>query len=313
MIDLRELLDERSANPPSPEVMRLAQIEKRISRRRRLRVAAIAAVVLVFFGGYALRPAPDPAPPLATFDFPQWRNGARLVGATSVPLKDGRASITWTPTSLDITPAVSCGPQTRRPRISVLTTGTHEAAGLSCGEGISSSRYRDEREWRDGGLKVGESATLTAVSDGTATGTLSFAVYEQVPFGEYPLPTGPDPATIKAVSCPLPAGRTAVRSDPGDPRKPMSVTIDWSDYIAYHAVAQTPGLLRIDIEGLPLDTVEFWDYDAKEAGSVWYPGSARLLKPGDRVTLTLTPEYFTGPWTFWTHPTDGTWSTDCPT
>ncbi|NUR24815.1 MAG: hypothetical protein HOV83_03035, partial [Catenulispora sp.] len=110
MIDLKELMEQRSADAPSLDGMRIGAVHARITRRRRqLTTGAIAAVVAVavlvtglIVGAPAHRSAPTPAAtpsPRQINGFPEYASGARVIASGRQAYSAGPLTLTWTPTS----------------------------------------------------------------------------------------------------------------------------------------------------------------------------------------------------------------------
>lgn len=305
MIDLKELLDDRSATPAGlVQHQRLQQVRGRITTRRRRRITAggaFAAVLALVLTGYALTPAqraaPDPAttpsaPTLA--GFPEYAQGSRVVAAARSRPGE-QVNVAWTPTTLDIALFTDCATGQADAVLAheikvnghLLTSGTCGVSGLHWPHG--------DRMWAEKGVEIGKPAvfTMTALrvrrtvttTDGEsrtedgpvpAGAVLGLAVGTRLPFTEYPLPARPDrlPALGdlrnggEAADMPGEASQWML-SHPNLPLLSMSRNITWRGQYDLRLQAQTPGLLHVLIDGVEVYTGEWWTYEANEAGTWW--------------------------------------------
>lgn len=325
MIDLKELMEERSAVPPGASVIRYPQISRRITTRRRRRVALTAvtcAAVLAIAGGYTALPrdAVDPTPantaPTFTGGFPAYAQGARLTGYASAPVPSGAVSLTWTPSTSDIFVAVACRGVPRDMAVLSTLDLNGPYGGFNCRDETIFFRYGQiPPTFSDPRVRVGEPNTLALTLDSgipvpgaspgamPTSGTLELAVYERVPFAEYPLPTRP--GALKPLdSAKTCANDQVLRSDPRDPGKPVSVVTQWRDQLMVSLASQTPGLLHVTFDGVAVSSAEWWDYDATPQGRTWHtelpPGTVASgwSSPGlgEPFTVTVTPLHVTGDW-----------------
>jgi hypothetical protein len=138
---------------------------------------------------------------------------------------------------------------------------------------------------------------------------VSFALGERVPFELYPMPSRPA-GPLPSFEGILPAGCTErlcpgaiiIRSDPADPNRPVRRVIDWRPVAEVHLAFQAPGRLRVRVNGATVAVGEWWSY---VAGGVGVPGQAdgewtdwplRGPRPGERVTVEISPEHLRGRW-----------------
>ncbi|WP_144118762.1 hypothetical protein [Catellatospora sichuanensis] len=326
MIDLKELLDDRSAPPDGlSQHLRLDEVQGRIATRRRRRMTvggALATVVALILIGYgvtpALRSAPEPAVtpsplPRLIEGFPEYASGARVVAAATSAPGATSVTITFTPTTTDLRIFDRCGPATTDGALEYkLTINGHDYGGGTC-NGSSSPYWPDHPDAAAKlGIEVGRPATITMTAkamvvwgDGAGrktesrpvppTAWLSVAVGEHLPFADYPLP--PRPATLSPVDFTdrLSMGGVQhapdeehlwLRSDPADPLRPMSVTIVWQDRYDLRLRAQTPGTLSIALNGVEVESRSWWDYKANDINTYWQTGTFR---PYSWVTGFTTP------------------------
>jgi hypothetical protein len=66
------------------------------------------------------------------------------------------------------------------------------------------------------------------------------------------------------------------------------------------ATSQTPGFLHVAVNGVEVNTAEFWDYSGGGSSFDIEPDipTGPHLRAGEVVTITITPQYVTGAWEF---------------
>ncbi len=340
MIDLKDLLDDRSTTPPGlPQHHRLDQVQERIATRRRRRMTAagaLAALIALVAVGYtvapSLRGAPDPAvtrTPHTIKGFPKYAMGTKVVAAERTAPGVTTLTLTWMPAAdttaytliEDCTTALTGGDI----KVDVALNGrfTH---GSSCGGAVTTMLDEQSRA----GLARGEPVVFTMTATGysapdpttgrRSTGppppdaVLGLAVAEPVPYADYPLPPRPDKLKPLDVSMIVynhgvdyaPASEAVeVRSDPADPLRPQRISLLWQDHYAVVMDAQTPGILTFAADGSDFDRAAWWNYETGLMLRDWDTATSRSLPPipgfvrppaGTVVTLTVTPQHFTGAW-----------------
>lgn len=296
-------------------------------------VAAVALAIglpRLATGSHGSVPA---AVPTAVDGFPLWAEGGKVIGTRTGPLSTGSVSLPVTFSRLDYGFVVDSRCTFAEPDtnlavlLSVSVNGT-ELYQSSCGSG--QIEPGDPAVLANASLKVGVPAvvTLTAVyaqlSDtGYVTptrvtvpdGTIAMAVRQRVPFEDYPLPPRPDPLPrFDPAQLGLEGGEpaaVAMTTGGSDPLAPVTTTIDWphvaadDPWLRYDAYSQTPGYLQVSVDGTPVNMpAEFWSYSSTPNGAQWSAtisadDLAKLdltIKPGDTVTLTVTPRYVSGAW-----------------
>ncbi len=331
-VDLSELMRERSAaGEPTVREQRLAEVRRRIARVRRHRAiataAAACAVVAAVVANASLLPGhQESAPwvadsPTRMIDgFPEYGLGARVVATGSASLPDADVSVTVTPRTLDIVLLGLCS----SPLTTTLAANGRELPSFGyCGPNpypgtpVPGLLADDLGYLLDAyGVSVGEPVTFTmtavherGVSGGDtpsdlplpSVGTIALAVMERVPFGAYPLPRRPDELFPLR---PLPGTQRPVldlRSDPDDPLRPVSGSLEWIDQADLFVAMQTPGYLHISVNGIVAASVERWDYHGfwELPGMVDVGDPERLpldFPEGTVVTITVVPEHVTGTW-----------------
>ncbi len=286
-----------------------------------LAIAAMAVGSLIVNVGEA-RPEPDrPAdggvttassPNGKTIEgFPEYVNGTRVLAAASASLPETTASLTFVPTTHDLVFISRCDSSD----MWIYLTFPSGAESRPCG---SPSEVPSEESLSSLGIKVGESVTVVFKADGVgrpskgeapaslpASGSMAVAVAEQVPFDKYPLP--PKPATLPPLVT-VPDADNTVRNTPGNPLAPRTVKVDWQQKLTFFAQMQTPGILRVLVNGREVTKCMKWDYSETSPkpsqteinnqcveemilGDTDNPG-----KPGDHVDVTIEPQHVTGDW-----------------
>jgi hypothetical protein len=336
MIDLKDLLDERSANPPTLTGVRSSAVARRIvERRRRRAVGAVAAgfvAVALTLAGIAVpkltsAPPPPASPtPAMIGGFSEYTNGLKVISAASGPTTSETYTATWTPTSWDLRFLSRCDDPGDQVQIWV----TVEINGLGSTGGTCQDTPAiftpdlSEQARSHYGLELGKPATISIRADyATAAraadqselrvplppGNVGVAVAVPVDFSEYVFP--PRPAILKNLPD-RPVGgdferMRMIRSLP-DPNAVVTTTLTWSELVEFHGSTQTPGRMRIEVNGAAIEEM-WWDYGV--IGHTQLLGSAALsarprcpqarvvptsLAVDERVTVTIRPAQMTGAW-----------------
>ncbi|MFE9956283.1 hypothetical protein [Micromonospora sp. NPDC005299] len=311
--------------------MRLQGVHTKVVARRRRRIAAWITCAVIALAGIAVAavvpglrtdatptPADSPSPIRTVEGFPEYAKGARVVAADSAALSERRIELTIVPTTLDIVIFSRCDGTGDTVKLDErLSVNGHFLVGGSCG---GSTR---PTSWAGLDVAVGRSATFVLTIsaakrfDGTDmvpvaipdSGTFGLALGVRIPFDQYPLPPRPS-GPLAPSPQPLMAGCTeelcpdaaTVRSDPADPRRPITRTLTWKTTDSIQMVAQTPGLLHVRVNGVEVTTGEWWDYQMSVVGmygdkdGAWKRDFGLDLKPGDAATIEIVPEHVTGAW-----------------
>jgi hypothetical protein len=326
---LRDLFEERSAAPNTDnQKERLDAVRRRITRvHHRMAAGAAAgfAVVLavtatVAIGGRGSRVAPAEGASTATAEptsgvesvegFPRYVEGARILTAASAAIRPGGSgTLTFqTAATADLAFFARCSPHVADLYVRVLWPAGDET-GIQCGGG---SGWHDRNSLSHLGIRPGETARIVfSVTSGPkrvelpSSGTISVAIGERAPAGEVPLP--PAPPTLPPLPRP-PADAdvvTTIRNRPGDPLAPRTVEIGWQPHLLFFVLMQTPGNVRVRLDGEQFMQCEKWDYSPPPVPPRYVNdcGEERILtntanpgKPGDTVTITVIPERVTGDW-----------------
>jgi hypothetical protein len=336
--DLSTLMRQHSDQipAPAPPENRVAAVNRRVdAARRRRTAAALAAVVAIVVAVpfidrvHGVRtgiPAATATAPATVNGFPAYAVGGHLVATQTAPLNKS-ISLTVTPTDLGLAFSNRCSvvDQNIDIEITVALGGRHEAM-LGCTTsggnyasvdslttdqltpGVPTSVTFSATAYRAAAGVTGDQTERTPVA--LPSGTYSVGVWQKLPFERYPLP--PRPRTLPALNVEQydlgdPATVQTVHSDPTNPLAPRTISYtiatcakDVTSCNPTAATSQTPGLLHVAINGVEVDTAEFWDY----SGAGWSfniepdVNDSLRLHAGDRVTITITPQYVTGGWVF---------------
>jgi hypothetical protein len=329
-VNLQKIFDEAigQAPPTGVDVDRVVGRQRRAARVRPALATLAAVAVLAAGAGVALQltgepDVPVPADPLA--GFPEYLDGTRVLAGTEGSIGDSH-TITFTPTTLDLVLHTRCEsdevgdvPVRLEAR---LETNIHEfsttldwfctAAETGTAE-VDSLGLQDANGW--GGfwqdLAVGEPVTVDLTVVGAREvagggepeipdGTLAVAVAERVPFEEYEFPSRP--ATLPPVP-EAQAGDVELRADPADPNRPVEITFAWDPLLTgcdalvmpLELVSQTPGSLRVLLNGIEVTHQAWWDYQQQGLASSLIP-ACEQLDSGDEVTIRVEPAHMTGDW-----------------
>ncbi|WP_027346058.1 hypothetical protein [Hamadaea tsunoensis] len=304
-MDLKELMEQRSAGAPSLDGLRMISVRARIvRRRRRLAASAVAAVAAVavlvtglIIGTPAHRSAPTPAAtpsPRTINGFPEYASGARVIASGRQAYSAGPLTLTWTPTSTsnEITIFHSCSfhaPEGTQLFLKVKLNG-RGFAGFSCSDGGdgSTGRWKVD-EWSKYGVVLGTPATLTVTADKAATfrngptpgsspiavpddAVIGVAVGESVAFDEYPLP--PRPSVLPSLEIPVGTHHgddlrnldDDLFTSADDVTAPITRQIIWTGSFDLTMGSATPGILRATVDGVEVDTCSFWLYSQQSCG-----------------------------------------------
>lgn len=314
LTDLRDELDARSI--PGDDLLgpaRLAGVQGRIRTIRRRRaggVAAAIAVVVALLIGYGTLPRPAALPEPATSPgpsmvngFPEYAFGARVVSTGTAAMRE---PLTLTAVAGDrgFSFTHRCAVTDEHLMVRWRIAGRNDSSGASCSTDSNGSYRPDDTFWTQAGIRPGDTVTFVVWvewdgrkprSTPLPDGSYSFAVMRRLAFEEYPLP--PRPAVLEPLSEAAanisPAGAIAVvESDPADPNGVRSLTVAVPAGASLDIGAQTPGTMRVLVDGKLLATAEWWSYDLGISGYTLRYGE----KGTRRVTLTFQPEHMTGAW-----------------
>lgn len=235
--------------------------------------------------------------------FAQYDHGGQLLETATAPLSAGRVELTFTPSTLRLTTAEACqAARTVYVRIHLAGEPKLHWGGTCSGSGSSSALSA----WRKLGVEVGEPATLVMRVVGSGVtgqgplprgdGELGLAIYAEVPFEDYPLPS--PPSSLAPLRPDFQAVVQRLDADPEDPLAPVEGQLRLRRGMHLATVSRTPGLIRVEVEGVRLTTCTFYDYEANSCGVAYVLDFLRGkgLRAGDVVSVRVVPEHVTGDW-----------------
>jgi hypothetical protein len=306
LTELRDVLDERSATDhsdfPGHRMLDGVHHRLRIRRRRRQIAAGSATALAVAAVGMGTLIVPDhqrgtsavaPAQVRTIDGFPEYDSGHRVI-ATKTALPPAKSvTLTFTPTTVDgLSFLTRC--EGDHPHALSLN-GRPVSQGEQCSGFVTLPKAGKELH-----LAAGKPATLVLTfTEGAPTAEFGLAVGVPVNPAAYPYP--PRPATLQPLELPAdnptaadPTVRAHVlRSDPADPQAPVTRTFAWTGAdTTVHA--NTPGAIKVTINGTTVDTCRFWDYSLAACAVGGAPGAR--IRRGDTVVLTAVPDGMTGDW-----------------
>ena len=271
---LRELLVERSAQPPFV-ADRSGQIRARIARRRRQQgvlaiaasVVAVLVVVLAVTVPAQLRTSRTSTAAGAT-TLPEYYDGGKLIATMRLHTPEqGSASITFTPTNWQLTISAVCTSGRAWPA----DVGVEEAINgqgvtvSSCGSGIGGTGAglgQEEKFWSAEGVRLGHPSTLTTTLTEVfnhpsppdvpvpaaqhPTGVVAVGIYQRVPLDKYPFPK--KPKTLPPIEPGPGASLLDSRKVGANGQWTLRITPTMSN-LHWQANAVSPGSLRITVDG----------------------------------------------------------------
>jgi hypothetical protein len=336
LIELPALMRQHSVRVPgpvSPESRITGVIRKvRLARRRRTAagIAGVAAILaaspfVVSGGGQPVQPAATSTAIETVNGFPKYAAGGQLVATQTAPL-DKSISLTITPTDLGLEFSDRCSVADQGLEVEItmalaggskLMVGCNASGGAYASEdsradhltpGVPTSLTFSAKAYRVTTGSNGEQTGRTPVA--VAAGTYSIGVWQKLPFDQYPLPPRPKTLpTLNIAQYGLGEGASVktVRSDPDNPLAQRTISFTMPACVKATtncnptaATSQTPGFLHIAVNGVAVNTAEFWDYSGGGSSFNIEPDmpNAPHLRAGDLVTITITPQFVTGAWEF---------------
>ncbi|NUR49632.1 MAG: SigE family RNA polymerase sigma factor [Hamadaea sp.] len=318
---------------------RVVAVRERIAQRRRARLVTIGAACLVVVAlilGYALAPGVfhRTLPPTVrkVGFFPEYQSGYHTVASRVVPFSEAsQVTLRWRLESLSYGLQLDCVHQTAGTVVfATVTIGGRDTGRISCDRARSlkppGGRFHLEADfWAERGLALGDEviATLSlsakaAVTDDKgdapwgpdiqppASGMVAVAVSEAVPFQRYPLPPRPRQLTPMPTQPMPPLGPTDV---PLSAAHPYAVRLNWNGQLCVRGRSQTPGVLTILVDGVPIGSLSWWSYVLTQNSRNFTPVDLRraglTLTDGQPITVTVEPQFFTGDWEFYPYSPKG--------
>lgn len=314
LTDLSEVLRDRAELPDSSHEARMAGVRARVSATRRRRATAgVAAVVLTLVGiVYAVlpHPGPSPEPAIPTRSLPEYQQGTKLIAQAWGDLPSTSVTVRFVPKSLDLWLFTHCDAGTNQVWLMAITVNDRPwLEHNGCG---GANRTPD---WSTFGVVAGQPSVITLTvlgkhggfESGTpaplplpASGAFALGVGEAVPVSEYPFP--PRPQTLQNLDQvlvgPITDPMVKLRADPADPAAPKETTVEWPGPSVLVAQLNTPGRIRVLVNGTPLIDLSHWSYTASGTQANWpaYDGENYGLSKGQTVKITVIPERTTGDW-----------------
>ena len=315
LTDLQAEFDARSR--PGDDllgVVRLAGVRHRVRTMRRRRFAAGGAttliVIVAIMTGYGLISSATatqyPGSTDLTVDgFARYAVGAVVVQTHTVTLPSAEIGMTTTASDLGLTFTQRCVvPGAEEPMV-LWSVDRREVGGFSCARQGGTYYTVAGATWSDLGIREGETVRITArlqaMSAGgdpvdVHNGTFAAALMRRVPFEQYPLPRRPD-TLVPLTATGLPDPRTelgvaVVESDPANPNAWHTAVVAEPGAIEIRLAAQTPGSVRVVLNGVTMCTAEWWDYRAGVSDC-----SSTEQWPRTRpLVVTFVPQFLTGAW-----------------
>jgi RNA polymerase sigma-70 factor (sigma-E family) len=297
---------------PSAHHVRLAAVTERVKMRRRRAIAVVCAacaMVIAVIIGYVVSPAhrsdrhPQPlttASPREIGGLPEYYLGTHVVHEVTLSVDHPRDQMTFTPSPHGGLLLTRCQMTTRSVTVNYTVSDQDSTGGLSCTADFHVVQRREQFFRTVWGTTITTPMTLTVeLQDAYKPGgervaippdfSLIYAVADNVEWSDYVFPT--PPAELPRLAEMLAVNTTKVASDPADPMAPRTVRIRRPAQLGVLADGTGPTRLHIKVDGVEVLDFRKWSYDPT-------PGPEHLKsdKTGSIVTLTITPEYATGPW-----------------
>ncbi|MET9224342.1 hypothetical protein [Lentzea sp. NPDC003310] len=297
LTDLGEVLRSRADVPGSSHDARMAGVRARVvASRRRRAVAGVACLVLALVGlVFVVLPraeAPEPAVPPRSL--PEYQSGTRLSAQAWGDLPATGLTLRFVPRSLDFQLITHCDTAPDGLRITVTVNGHVYTEDNGCG---GMGKVAD---WGAFDVVAGRPSvvemTVRTVAEGTR-GSFAVGIGDPVPVSEYPFP--PRPATLQTFPLNLPEASIFLRPDAGTPNGEKRFTLEWPGESLLRAQLNTPGRIRVLVDGVGLVDFSHWSYTASSSSmflSDWKKHYGLDVVEGQRVEVTVITERITGDW-----------------
>jgi hypothetical protein len=306
--DLRDLLAGHVQRQPE-NGGRLPEVHRRIAvaRRRRRATAsgalalAVAGIVLaVALPGSTHRAGVEPTAP--TTPYPTYADGGRALGGGRIETGgSGTFSYSFTPTSYDLFLTATCA----RLTTVTITVNGHRSLDGSCDSGVTGSGnpaddQASRTQWSAMGVVLDQpnavTVTVSATPGSSAAGiAVTSAIYQAVPFDDYPLPPKPS-GQLTALS----GDGVIVRPTTPSANGTFDGTFTAQDGHMITVGAIGPGLVDVAIDGHHLQTVGFFTWTQNGYGFDTSPATLATfgihVSAGQTVTISATATHFTGPY-----------------
>ncbi len=304
--DLKDLLDERATdNPPAvSHDARLAGVKARVraGRQRTLAFTALGVLALASIGATAaMLPTPTAEPQQATSppgEFPPYLLGTHVVQEVILDLPERSVAVRFEAKGDAVAVLLRC-PGMRETTLRTQVTAFGHTEEVLCSGGTALQTFEGHGVTQIGLTITGaQRSTDGSTVDMPASGSAVMAVADPVPWEDYPFPERPEnlQPIITGAPCHAPECVYALESDPDDPTTAVAATVTWQTVSMVSTVVNTPGILHVQINGVEVGSTASWDY-IPMAGSISDVGAKTgELRPGDEVTIAVTPEHLSGPW-----------------
>jgi hypothetical protein len=343
--DLRGALHDEADAAAYPDVDALvAGARRRVaaSRRRRLAVfGAVTAAVLVVGGLVMTRPThqavPQPAGPgpfvvnTGGADFPEYQQGMKRLIVVDAPMLErmkGSISVATTP-GRRLGVRMTCTPSDNADKLNewnarMLAKFTTPGGTGQAGCGLAVGGYNPIGVATDAKTAVQADVFIShspspSLPSLFKDAKIHVAIYESVPWEDYPLP--PRPADLDTNA------QYAWSSEPGTVRvlgpktaqeanKPLTFTRPFDPKLSLNLEIRGPGRIRVLINGKDITEwfgaasgtqdkfISSWGYDGTATLQGIADPSGPVLKSGTPVTVTIEPQDFQGPdWRIAVQPT----------
>lgn len=280
--DLAALLHTHAADAPDSSELP-GRLQHRRSRRRRLRVGALAVAAVVLMAAVAVPLARSPRTlagagqviPIAKAA--RYQNGGTLIGTASLDTaKTKKASVSFTPTAKPIIVATTCTDITAQTSV----TGDRKPLfGGSCSGSASLGANGQPLPF-----PMGKPVTIT-LSVTSGDGLAQLAVYQKIPLPAYPFPPRPAhlaaPPTNGAGPDQILGASTTV-GDNGSATANVVVGANTQLFLGTSA----PGQLTISVDQTQVSTVDSWDW--KPGGSIVFLTPDDLARHGIKAKAGQT-------------------------
>ncbi|WP_439657426.1 hypothetical protein ACSHWB_34225 [Lentzea sp. HUAS TT2] len=292
--DLTEVLRDRAELPDSSHEARMAGVRARVSAAKRRRaVLAVAGVVLALVGiVYAVLPRVEqPEPAVPPRSLPEYVDGTRIIAQAWGDLPSTSVTTQFVPKSLDFVVFTRCE---TAPDVSVTVSVFINGHLLTEDNGCGG--WTKMQGWSGFEIEAGKPSVITLNARGTSPrGAFAVGIGEPVPVSEYPFP--PRPQTLETFPPDFPQ-TVKLRSDQADPLRQKDFTIEWPGSTDMRARMNTPGRMRVLVNGVQVLDFSHWTYATDGmliAPMDWKDYGVNAVK-GQTVKITVIPERVTGEW-----------------
>ncbi|MEV6523218.1 hypothetical protein AB0M43_14805 [Longispora sp. NPDC051575] len=300
--DLKGVLAERAEVPEGlAHRPRLAAVRGKVARRRQGKAAACVlalvaglGLVLATLPGQAPEPAvPKPDPTRTVHGFLEYEGGDRVVLSAEAAYPQQSLRLEYTPTK-EFRIEIRC-PAGQQLMYELAVDGENvgrRSVNKTC-QGGGVVRFDDPNLKAPLGNRMEITLTMSASPE---VGTFGLAVAERVPVAEFPLP--PRPSHLTTVER---AGRgwLVLNSDPAAPGRSVSRTVTWQSTRYIWAELNTPGVVKVLVDGVEVHRVESWIYTgatASRPAGDWRERLRLPVDPGQQVTVQILVEGASGDW-----------------